>query len=99
MLLDVKLSLPSSGISAIFGRSGAGKSSLANVISGLTSPEEGRITLNNRVLFDSESRVSMPPEKRNIGYVFQDARLFPHYKVEGNLLYGCGGKEHRILTM
>ncbi|MUK28526.1 molybdenum ABC transporter ATP-binding protein ModC [Aliivibrio fischeri] len=92
LLLDVKLSLPSSGISAIFGRSGAGKSSLANVISGLTSPEEGRITLNNRVLFDSESKVSMPPEKRNIGYVFQDARLFPHYKVEGNLLYGCGGK-------
>lgn len=90
--LDVQLSLPSSGISAVFGRSGAGKSSLANIISGLSSPDSGRISLNNSVLFDSETRVSIPPEQRHIGYVFQDARLFPHYKVEGNLLYGCNGK-------
>ncbi|MGR6838280.1 molybdenum ABC transporter ATP-binding protein ModC [Aliivibrio wodanis] len=90
--LDVQLSLPSTGISAIFGRSGAGKSSLANLISGLASPDSGRITLNSSVLFDSNSNISMPPELRHIGYVFQDARLFPHYKVEGNLLYGCNGK-------
>ena len=91
--LDVQLSLPSTGISAVFGRSGAGKSSLANIISGLTSPDIGRITLNNSVLFDSEAKVAVPPEQRHIGYVFQDARLFPHYKVEGNLLYGCNGKK------
>lgn len=90
--LNVQLSLPSSGISAIFGRSGAGKSSLANLISGLTSPDSGRISLNSSLLFDSDKKISVPPERRHIGYVFQDARLFPHYKVEGNLLYGCNGK-------
>ncbi len=92
LALSVQLSLPSSGISAVFGRSGAGKSSLANLISGLTSPDKGRISLNSTVLFDSDKKVSLPPEQRHIGYVFQDARLFPHYKVEGNLLYGCEGK-------
>ncbi|WP_122032054.1 molybdenum ABC transporter ATP-binding protein ModC [Aliivibrio sp. EL58] len=96
--LDVQLSLPSSGISAVFGRSGAGKSSLANIISGLSSPDSGRISLNNSVLFDSDTRVSVPPEQRHIGYVFQDARLFPHYKVEGNLLYGCNGKRTNLFN-
>ena len=96
--LDVQLSLPSSGISAVFGRSGAGKSSLANIISGLSSPDSGRISLNNSVLFDSDTRISVPPEQRHIGYVFQDARLFPHYKVEGNLLYGCNGKRTHLFN-
>jgi molybdate transport system ATP-binding protein len=71
-----------------FGVSGAGKTSLINAISGLTRPQQGRIVLNGRVLNDVEKGICLAPEKRRIGYVFQDARLFPHYKVRGNLQYG-----------
>lgn len=86
--LQINESLPASGITAVFGVSGAGKTSLINAISGLTQPQKGRIVLNDRVLNDVEQGVSLAPEKRRIGYVFQDARLFPHYKVRGNLRYG-----------
>ncbi|MEQ6277609.1 molybdenum ABC transporter ATP-binding protein ModC [Kluyvera huaxiensis] len=86
--LQINESLPASGITAVFGVSGAGKTSLINAISGLTQPQHGRIVLNGRVLNDTEQGVSLAPEKRRIGYVFQDARLFPHYKVRGNLRYG-----------
>ena len=86
--LTVNETLPGSGITAIFGVSGAGKTSLINAISGLTRPQHGRIVLNDRVLSDTEADTFLPPEKRCIGYVFQDARLFPHYKVRGNLKYG-----------
>lgn len=86
--LQVAESLPASGITAIFGVSGAGKTSLINAISGLTRPEQGRIVLNERVLYDAEKKICLPPEKRRVGYVFQDARLFPHYNVLGNLRYG-----------
>ncbi|MGD9424159.1 molybdenum ABC transporter ATP-binding protein ModC [Pantoea sp. NSTU24] len=86
--LEVDLQIPARGITAIFGVSGAGKTSLINAISGLTQPQHGRIQLNDRLLFDADQQVSLPPEKRRIGYVFQDARLFPHYRVRGNLQYG-----------
>lgn len=86
--LDVKATLPSKGITAIFGLSGAGKTSLINVIGGLTRPQKGSVILNGRVLVDCQRRICLPPEKRRIGYVFQDARLFPHYRVRGNLEYG-----------
>ncbi|WP_336292081.1 molybdenum ABC transporter ATP-binding protein ModC [Cronobacter dublinensis] len=86
--LTVNETLPGSGITAIFGVSGAGKTSLINAINGLTRPQHGRIVLNDRVLSDTETDTFLPPEKRRIGYVFQDARLFPHYKVRGNLKYG-----------
>lgn len=86
--LEIDLQIPAKGITAIFGVSGAGKTSLINAISGLTQPQRGRIELNDRLLFDAEQKVALPPEKRRIGYVFQDARLFPHYRVRGNLQYG-----------
>ncbi|MCR0999385.1 molybdenum ABC transporter ATP-binding protein ModC [Serratia rubidaea] len=86
--LRVKESLPAQGITAIFGLSGAGKTSLINAIGGLTRPDSGRIVLNGRTLVDGERGLCLPPEKRRIGYVFQDARLFPHYRVRGNLQYG-----------
>ncbi|EPP5811796.1 TPA: molybdenum ABC transporter ATP-binding protein ModC [Vibrio vulnificus] len=88
VVFDIELQLPSKGVSAIFGRSGAGKTSIINVISGLTQPEQGRIALNSDVLFDSVLGINVPVHQRNIGYVFQDSRLFPHYHVEGNLKYG-----------
>ncbi len=87
-LLELNVNIPGSGITAIFGVSGAGKTSLINAIGGLTQPQSGQIQLNDRLLFDAASGVNLPPEKRRIGYVFQDARLFPHYRVRGNLQYG-----------
>ncbi|OLQ74055.1 molybdenum ABC transporter ATP-binding protein [Photobacterium proteolyticum] len=91
--LDIKLELPMQGITAIFGRSGTGKTSLINVLSGLSEPDKGSIKLGDRILCDSEEGIYLPPEKRKIGYVFQDARLFPHYTVAGNLTYGCRDKD------
>ncbi|TKI07398.1 molybdenum ABC transporter ATP-binding protein ModC [Martelella alba] len=86
--LEVAADIPGKGITAIFGVSGAGKTSLINAIVGLTRPQQGRIVLNGRTLSDSAQRVFLAPEKRRVGYVFQDGRLFPHYRVQGNLFYG-----------
>ncbi|NIH12433.1 MAG: molybdenum ABC transporter ATP-binding protein ModC [Serratia symbiotica] len=86
--LDIRADLPAQGVTAIFGLSGAGKTSLINAIAGLARVQQGRIALNGRSLVDTVSGVCLPPEKRRIGYVFQDARLFPHYRVRGNLQYG-----------
>lgn len=88
LCLEVNTQLPTESITAVFGLSGAGKTSLINVIGGLTKPDSGHIVLNNHTLVDIEKKIYMPPEKRKVGYVFQDARLFPHYTVKGNLLYG-----------
>ncbi|MBD1572518.1 molybdenum ABC transporter ATP-binding protein ModC [Vibrio sp. S17_S38] len=90
--LNIDADIPATGITAIFGRSGAGKTSVINAISGLKNPTSGRITKGDHVLFDSKLGINQPIEKRKIGYVFQEARLFPHYKVKGNLLYGVKGK-------
>ncbi|WP_432473208.1 molybdenum ABC transporter ATP-binding protein ModC [Amphritea sp. HPY] len=92
LTLDTDLELPMHGISALFGRSGAGKTSLVNLIGGLQQPDQGRIAVGERVLFDSKQGLNLAPEKRKVGYVFQDARLFPHYRVRGNLNYGNRNK-------
>lgn len=76
-----------SGIAAIFGKSGAGKSSLIRMIAGLSAPDSGRIVLGERVVFDRTSSISVPIQQRGVGMVFQDSRLFPHMNVERNLLY------------
>lgn len=73
---------------AITGPSGAGKTTLLNCIAGLVSPDSGSIVIGGRVLYDSAQRISVPVEQRGAGYVFQDARLFPHLKVAANLAYG-----------
>jgi molybdate transport system ATP-binding protein len=86
-LLDAKFELPTPGIVALFGRSGCGKSTLVNVIAGLALADAGRIELDDTVLLDTERGINVPPEERRIGYVFQDARLFPHLRVEANLRY------------
>ncbi|HEY2112404.1 MAG TPA: molybdenum ABC transporter ATP-binding protein [Dongiaceae bacterium] len=80
--------LPSAGVVALFGRSGAGKTTLVNMLAGLLSPDSGRIAVAGRVLFDSAAGIDLPPERRRIGYVFQEGRLFPHLDVRSNLLYG-----------
>ncbi|EPX86933.1 molybdenum ABC transporter ATP-binding protein [Salipiger mucosus] len=85
--LDVAFEAPP-GLTVLFGRSGAGKSSVVQAVAGLLRPEAGRIALGERVLFDSAAGVFLPPHRRRLGYVFQDARLFPHMSVRRNLLYG-----------
>lgn len=72
---------------AITGPSGSGKSSVLHAIAGLLRPVEGRIAIAGTLLFDRAARVDVPAHARGIGYVFQDARLFPHLDVRGNLLY------------
>jgi len=76
------------GVTAVFGPSGAGKTTLVNMIAGLVAPERGRIVLDDTVLFDSTQRINLPAHRRRIGYVFQEGRLFPHLSVGRNLDYG-----------
>ena len=76
-------------ISALFGRSGAGKTSIVDMIAGLTRPDAGKIEIDGEVLFDAAAGINLPPEKRRVGYVFQNSRLFPHMNVRRNLLYGA----------
>jgi molybdate transport system ATP-binding protein len=75
-------------IVGLFGRSGAGKTSVVNAIAGITRPQRGSIRINGNCLFDMKQRIDLRPEERRVGYVFQDALLFPHLDVEANLLYG-----------
>jgi len=77
-----------SGVTALFGPSGAGKTSLVNMLAGLVAPDRGRIMYQGRVLFDAAGKVNVPPHRRRFGYVFQDGRLFPHMSVRNNLEYG-----------
>ena len=77
------------GVTVIFGRSGSGKTSLINALAGLNTPRTGRISLNDRVLLDAGKGINRPPHQRRIGYVFQDARLFPHLSVARNLEFGA----------
>lgn len=86
-LLDVDMHLTKSAV-GVFGHSGSGKSTLLRCLTGLTRPQCGRIELDGEVLFDSTRKVWVPPHKRRIGMVFQDARLFPHWSVEKNLAAG-----------
>ena len=73
---------------ALVGPSGAGKTTLLNMIAGLAAPDEGRIAIGGETFFDSAMGLSLPPRARRLGYVFQDARLFPHLSVAANLRYG-----------
>ncbi len=77
-----------SGCTALFGPSGSGKTTLINMLAGLIKPERGRIDISGACVFDYARGINLPPEKRRIGYVFQDARLFPHLNVKRNLSYG-----------
>lgn len=85
--LDIAFEAPP-GVTVLFGRSGSGKTSVIQAVAGLLRPQSGRVTVNGRVLFDSEAGIWLPPHRRRLGYVFQEARLFPHLTVRRNLAYG-----------
>ncbi len=98
----VALSLVSDGgVTALFGPSGAGKSSVLNMVAGLLRPDRGRIAVDGVLLFDDATGLSLAPEQRRAGYVFQDGRLFPHKRVRDNLLYGwrLAPPESRWMTL
>ena len=86
--LDVAFQAPTPGIVALFGRSGSGKTTAVEVLAGLLAPDSGDVRLEELVLVDTAAGYALPAERRRIGYVFQDARLFPHLSVRGNLGYG-----------
>ncbi len=87
--LDVAFSAEEE-IFALLGASGCGKSMTLKCIAGIETPDEGRIVLNGRVLFDSKERINLPPQKRKVGYMFQDYALFPNMTVEKNIMAGMG---------
>ena len=80
------------GATVLFGPSGIGKSSVLNMVAGLLRPDRGRIAVDGEPLFDAAKPIDVPPERRRAGYVFQEARLFPHLRVRANLLYGADGQ-------
>lgn len=86
--LDAAFEAPSNGVTALFGRSGSGKTTIINAIAGLVRPDRGRITVAGDVLFDGTAGIDLPIADRRLGYVFQEGRLFPHLSVQRNLLYG-----------
>ena len=89
------------GLTALFGPSGAGKTSILNMIAGLMRPDRGRIAVKGETLFDAAQGIDLPPERRRVGYIFQDGRLFPHRRVQANLLYGftLAAPEDRWMTL
>jgi molybdate transport system ATP-binding protein len=87
--LDATFHAPTPGVTALFGRSGCGKSTLISLIAGLLEPDAGHIVIGDQVMFDAERHLSVDARHRRIGVVFQDARLFPHLSVQGNLDYGA----------
>lgn len=86
-LLDVAFTA-GKGVTALFGPSGAGKTSIVHVLAGLTRPDQGRVVLEGHTVLDTDKGIFLPPERRRAGLVFQDARLFPHMSVQANLLFG-----------
>ncbi len=92
--LDIDLRLPG-GMTVLFGRSGMGKSMTLTCVAGLQKPDEGRIVVNGRVLFDSAANINLPPQQRRVGYVTQDYLLFPHLTVAQNVAFGLHRHPHQ----
>lgn len=98
-ILNISTSLPLNGIVGIYGHSGSGKSTLLRLIAGIETQAEGVIRYNQETLFSSEHNLSIPPEERHIGLVFQDSRLFPHLNVHKNLLFAAKRCKKKTLTL
>ncbi len=87
--LDLEFTAPAEGVTVLFGPSGSGKTSALALLAGALWPDEGRIAIHGEALTDTASGVRVPLERRRIGWVFQDGRLFPHLRVRDNLLFGA----------
>ncbi|OHV13808.1 molybdenum ABC transporter ATP-binding protein [Kushneria phosphatilytica] len=101
--LEAALTAPDQGVTALFGESGSGKTSLLRLLAGLDRPDRGVIRLDGEALVDTGRGIHVPAHKRQLGVVFQEARLFPHYRVRGNLCYALHSSMHaefeRIVTL
>jgi molybdate transport system ATP-binding protein len=83
-------------IVVLFGPSGCGKTTTLRCIAGLEKPDQGSIVLKNRTFFSSKNKAFLPPQKRRVGYMFQDYALFPHFTVKKNILYGVKSMNHSV---
>ena len=93
--LDIATPLKSGELTVLFGKSGAGKSTILKMIAGLMEPERGKIVIEGETWFDSEKKINLPPQKRKVGFVFQDYALFPNMSVRKNLEYALDGKNDK----
>ncbi|PAF52523.1 ATP-binding cassette domain-containing protein [Helicobacter sp. 13S00477-4] len=94
--IEVSLRLPMGEFFSIFGKSGAGKTTILRIISGLENPDKGRIVVGDRIFFDSSKKINLAPMKRRIGFVFQNYALFPHLNVYQNIIFGHKGDRQRL---
>jgi molybdate transport system ATP-binding protein len=86
--LEIDTVISNNELLCLFGHSGAGKTTLLRILAGLTKPDKGRIVFNDTVWFESEKKINLPPQERNVGYMFQDYALFPNMTVEKNISFG-----------
>lgn len=94
--LNLHLELPLGKFVCIFGKSGAGKSTILRMLSGLCSPDRGKIVIGDKVFFDSDKNINVPTQERKIGFVFQDYALFPHLNVYKNIIFAHKGDKNRV---
>lgn len=87
MNLIIKAEIKHSSFTAIFGESGAGKSTILNILAGIIKPDYGEIIVNNKIWFSSEKKINLSPQKRSVGFLFQDYALFPNMNIEEHLLF------------
>jgi len=98
MLLNLNLQVENGQLITLFGASGAGKTSTLKILAGLLLPESGNIIVNGQIWFDSDQKINLKPQLRNIGYVFQDYALFPNMTVLENLQFAAAKKQQAIIT-
>lgn len=94
--LNLHLEIPLGKFVCIFGKSGAGKSTILRMLSGLCSPDRGKIIIGDKVFFDSARNINIPTQERKIGFVFQDYALFPHLNVYKNIIFAHKGDKNRV---
>ena len=97
-VLSIISQIPKHKITAIYGPSGVGKTTLLRMLSGLTTPDEGKIIVNEETWFDSEKKINVKPQKRNVGFVFQDYALFPNMTIKQNIMFGLKDKKETTLV-
>jgi molybdate transport system ATP-binding protein len=93
--LSIDLKISRGSFISVFGKSGAGKTTLFRILAGLTVPDDGSIQVNESLWYDSKNKINLSPQKRGIGYVFQDFALFPNMSVKENLYYALGSKQEK----
>lgn len=96
ILLDINTNIENNSFVSIFGKSGAGKTTILRILSGLEIPNEGKIIVDGKIWFNSNKKINIPIQTRKIGFVFQDYALFPHLNVYQNLCFGLKSKKERF---